>query len=153
MHRILALLAACTVLASAHAGEVFVTKDAQGHPVYTDKPESLPAAKVNVATSQTDTVEVKKRYDAEMKSYAEADKAASEARKRAAESSKATAMTGEDKAKRCQDARTRYEAVMSAQRLYEEGDKADERRYLDSKEIDAARAQAKTLMDEFCSGQ
>ena len=41
---------------------------------------------------------------------------------------------------------------MDAQRLYEEGPNG-ERRYLDSQEIDAARANAKQVMDQFCSGQ
>ena len=55
-------------------------------------------------------------------------------------------------AKRCADARTRYQAVMSSYRLYEQGPDG-ERRYLDSAEIDAARADAKKVMDEFCGGQ
>jgi hypothetical protein len=42
---------------------------------------------------------------------------------------------------------------MNARRLYEPGSSPDERRYLDSNEIDAARADAKKLMDEFCAGQ
>jgi hypothetical protein len=42
---------------------------------------------------------------------------------------------------------------MNARRLYEPGSTPDERRYLDSAEIDAARASAKQVMDEFCAGQ
>jgi len=43
--------------------------------------------------------------------------------------------------------------MMNARRLYETGSTAEDRRYLDSNEIDAARADAKQLMDEFCAGQ
>ena len=43
---------------------------------------------------------------------------------------------------------------MTAQRLYEPGATEGERRYLDSKEIDAARARMPSrLMDEFCADQ
>lgn len=150
------LLAAVLTLACATlsgASEVFVTKDAQGRPVYTDRPESLPAEKVNVATQQTDVVEVQNRYQQQMQAASEKDKAAADAAKKAAEAKQAQELTAADKAKRCQEARDRYQNVMNARRLYEPGATPDERRYLDSAEIDAARANAKQVMDDFCAGQ
>ena len=140
-------------VAGAHAGEVYKTTDAQGRPVYTDKPPSLPAEKLNVQTATTDMVEVQKRYDSQMKQYGAADKAEADAAKKAADARKAQEMTAEDRAKRCIDARQRYESYMNARRLYEPGSAEGERRYLDSAEIDAARANAKQAMDELCSGQ
>ena len=153
MQRLILLVASLLVLGSAQASEVFVTKDAQGRPIYTDRPESLPAQKVNVATKQTDTVEVQRQYDEKMKSYAEADKVKAEASKQAAEGKQAREISAADKAKRCLDARARYEQVMTAQRLYEPGATEGERRYLDDKEIDLAREHSKKVMDEFCAGQ
>ena len=153
MQKLLLLVASLLVLGSAQASEVFVTKDAQGRPIYTDRPESLPAQKVNVATKQTDTVEVQRQYDEKMKSYAEADKAKAAASKQAAEVKQAKELSAADKAKRCLDARARYEQVMTAQRLYEPGATEGERRYLDDKEIDQAREHSKKVMDEFCAGQ
>ena len=153
MQKLLLLVASLLVLGSAQASEVFVTKDAQGRPIYTDRPESLPAQKVNVATKQTDTVEVQRQYDEKMKSYAEADKVKAEASKEAAEGKQAREISAADKAKRCLDARARYEQVMTAQRLYEPGATEGERRYLDDKEIDLAREHSKKVMDEFCAGQ
>ena len=153
MQKLLLLVASLLVLGSAQASEVFVTKDAQGRPIYTDRPESLPAQKVNVATKQTDTVEIQRQYDEKMKSYAEADKVKAEASKQAAEGKQAREISAADKAKRCLDARARYEQVMTAQRLYEPGATEGERRYLDDKEIDLAREHSKKVMDEFCAGQ
>jgi hypothetical protein len=153
MQKLLLLVASLLVLGSAQASEVFVTKDAQGRPIYTDRPESLPAQKVNVATKQTDTVEVQRQYDEKMKSYAEADKVKAEASKQAADGKQAREISAADKAKRCLDARARYEQVMTAQRLYEPGATEGERRYLDDKEIDQAREHSKKVMDEFCAGQ
>jgi len=153
MQRLLLLVASLLILGSTQANEVFVTKDTQGRPVYTDRPESLPAQKVNLATKQTDTVEVQRQYDAKMKSYAEADKAEAEAAKKSVDSKQAQELSAADKAKRCLDARARYEQVMTAQRLYEPGATDGERRYLDDKEIDAAREYSKKVMDEFCAGK
>jgi hypothetical protein len=150
-----ALLTAATLLlaaAGAHAGEVYKTTDAQGRPVYTDKPPSLPAERLKVQSATTDVVEVQKRYDAQMKQYGAADQAEADAAKKAADARKAQEMTAEDRAKRCIDARQRYESYMNARRLYEPGTAEGDRRYLDSAEIDAARANAKQAMDELCSG-
>jgi hypothetical protein len=153
MHRIaITALAALGLSFTAQAGDVFITKDAQGNPVYTDRPESLPAQKIDVATNRTGVVDTKPRTDPSTSPYAADDKARAEAAKQAAENRQAAALTAADKAKRCQDARTQYQDVMNARRLYEEDDKGG-RRYLDSAEIDAARADAKKLMDEFCSGK
>jgi len=41
---------------------------------------------------------------------------------------------------------------LTARRLYEPGGAEGERRYLSDAEIDAARTDAKRLVDEFCSG-
>jgi hypothetical protein len=153
MQRLLLLVASLLVLGSAQANEVFVTKDAQGRPVYTDRPDSLPAQKVNVATKQTDAVDVQRQYDEKMKSYSEADKAKAEAAKKSVDAQQVQELSAADKAKRCQESRTRYQNMMNARRLYEPGSSPEDRRYLDSNEIDAARENAKKVMDEFCAGQ
>lgn len=155
MHRTaIVFLAATTLFGSvASVADVFVTKDAEGRIVYTDRPDTLPAQKMNVVSKQTDVVEVRNRTQAQASANAEADKASTEAAKQAAEAKQAKKLTAADQAKRCQEARDRYQNVMNARRLYEEGATPDERRYLSSEEIDAARGSAKQVMDEFCAGQ
>jgi len=153
MPRLILLLTALAVLGSAQANEVFVTKDAQGRPIYTDRPESLPAQKVKVASGSTETVEAQRQYNEKMQANAAAEKSQADAEKQATEAKAANELTAADKAKRCLDARARYEQVMTAQRLYEPGETEGERRYLDSKEIDEARASTKKAMDEFCADQ
>ena len=149
----LTLLISLVLAAGAHANEVYRTKDAKGQPVYTDKPMTLPAERLDVKTSSTDTVEAQKRYEDQMKRYSEADKAQSEAASRTAEAQKAKELSAEDRAKRCQEARQRYESYMNSRRLYEQGATESERRYLTDAEMDAARENAKKTMDEFCSGK
>jgi hypothetical protein len=146
-------LAALLACATASAADVFVTRDAQGRPIYTDRPEKLPAEKVSVATKQTDVVEVQSRYQAEMTKLQEADKTATDAARKTTEAKQAAELSAADKAKRCQDARSRYENLMNARRIYEPGTTPDDRRYLDSAEMDATRENAKRVMDEFCAGQ
>jgi hypothetical protein len=153
MQRILLLVMTLAVLGTAQANEVFVTRDAQGRPVYTDRPESLPAQKVNVATQSTETVEAQRRADEQAKATAAAGRTQADSSRKAAESRSARELTDADKAKRCEEARAHYMTVMNSQRLYEQGPNEGERRYLDSDEIDATRENAKKVMDEFCSGQ
>ena len=149
----LTLFAALLIAGGAQAGDVFKTTDAKGQPIYTDHPDTLPAQKVEIKSQQTDTVEAQKRYDAEMKGYAQGDKTSTDAAKQAASAQKGAKLSGEDLAKRCQEARTRYDKYMNSRRLYEPGATENDRHYLSDAEIDAARANAKQVMDEFCAGQ
>ncbi|RPI16285.1 MAG: DUF4124 domain-containing protein [Lysobacterales bacterium] len=149
----LTALAACLLAVTAQAGEVFKTTDSEGRTIYTDRPQTLPAERLDVRTSTTDTVEVARRYDEQKKQYAEADKARTDAVQKATDAKKTEELTAEDRAKRCVESRERYESMMNARRLFEPGSTEGERRYLSSEEIDAARANAKQTMDEFCTGQ
>lgn len=145
------LLAGTLLTAGAQAAEVFRTTDARGQPIYTDKPETLPAEKLNVASATTDVVEAQRRYDAQMQRYAD-QVAAARGNPPAAEAPpKASQLSDEERAQRCGEARKRYDSYVSAHRLYEAGASEGERRYLTDTEIDAAREQARKVVDEFCS--
>ncbi len=146
------ILAGLMLAGAAWGGDVYVVTDSNGNRVYTDRPQSLPAERLNVRSNETDPAAVRERYDAQMKSYAGDDSKGEQPPEAAAELAKADALSAEDRAKRCVDARQRYQGYMEAMRLYEtESD--GQRRYLDSTELDAARANAKKTMDEFCSAQ
>ncbi len=148
----LTLLVAMLVVGGAQASDVYKTTDPKGQPVYTDRPATLPATRVDVRTQSTDEVEVQQRYDEQMKSYAEADKARTAKATEAADAAKAADLSATAKARRCEEARQRYESYMNARRLYEPGADESERRYLSDAEIDDAREKAMKVMNEFCSG-
>jgi hypothetical protein len=148
----LTLLAALLFAGTAGAGDVYVTRDAQGNPVYTDTPQSIPAQKLDVHSASTDPAEVKARYDEELKRAAAEDAASTKAAATSSSAARARELTEEDKAKRCVQAREHYQAVMSNFRLYEEGPNGD-RRYLTSEEIDATRVNAQKNVNEFCGEQ
>jgi hypothetical protein len=152
MKLILTFAAGLLLAAAAQAGDVYVTKDAKGNRVYTDRPQTLPAEKAGIESTSTDPAEVQARYDEQMQRYSEADAAAAKGAAAASDAKKAAALKAEDKAQRCVEARKRYQASMESYHLYVVGPDG-ERRYLDSAEIDRVRADAKRSMDEFCGGQ
>jgi hypothetical protein len=150
MKRTLILLAALVAAASAQA-DVFKSTDSKGQPVYTDRPATLPAERIDVRTQETDEVSVKERYDEQMKAYADADKARSQQATADADKARADELSATAKAKRCEDARARYEAYMNSRRLYEPVEGSDERRYLTDAEMDAARERALQVMNTYCN--
>jgi hypothetical protein len=70
MRRMQAIIAGLLLSGVAVGGEVYVTRDASGNPVYTDRPATLPAEKLGVRSNTTDPAEVQARYDEQMKKYA-----------------------------------------------------------------------------------
>jgi hypothetical protein len=147
MKRVVVLAAGLVLAWTAGAGDVYMTRDAKGNPVYTDIPATLPAEKVGILSKSTDPAEVQSRYDSQMKQYDQGN-----ATKPRPDAEQPPALTDEELAKRCTDARKRYQAYLDAFRLYEELPNG-ERRYLTNEELDAARADARQVMDRSCSDQ
>jgi hypothetical protein len=152
MKLLLTITATLVLCAPAWGGDVYVVTDSSGNRVYTDRPQTLPAEKITVRGSAADAAAVRDRNEGQTKQDgADVPKAAATEQK-PQDKARAEAMSSEDRAKRCVEARQRYQGYMDAMRLYEEGPDG-ERRYLDSDQIDAARANAKKTMDEFCNPQ
>ncbi len=143
-------LSALLLFGGAQASDVYKTVDANGRPVYTDRPGNQSAERLNIRSMSTDPAEVQRRYDDAMKRFEEADKAATDAAQDEAEAREIKKATAADRARRCQESRDNYAALIRARRIYEPGPGEGERRYLDDDEITAARENAKQLVDEFC---
>jgi hypothetical protein len=137
-------------MASASAADVYKYKDEKGNIQYTDRPLTLPAERINIQSQRTDVVELQERTNDETKAAADQDKARQQADKVKTDQKKATVATAEGKAEACNKARQDYLSRMNAQRLFEQLPNGD-RRYLESAEIDATRAAAKTAMDALCN--
>lgn len=152
MRPMMLLLAATLLAGTAGAGDVYVSRDAKGNVIYTDTPQTVPAQKLEIRSSSTDPAQAQARYDEQMKQYAADDAGTAQPAASTAGAKKAAAPSAEERAKRCAQARQRYDASMQSFHLYVVGPDG-ERRYLDSSEIDATRADAKKVMDELCSGQ
>jgi hypothetical protein len=150
LRSLLVLTAATSLLvATAHAADVYKYKDEQGNVLYTDKPRTLPAERLDVKSQKTDTVALQARKESEQKRMQDADKTRQQATTQRADQQQATQLTAKDKAERCVKARERYDSYMNSQKLYETLPN-NERRYLSSEELDAARASAKASMDVMC---
>ncbi len=143
-------VATAWLAAGPAAADVYKFKDDKGNVLYTDKPATLPAERLNIQSQKTDTVAVQTRQQDELKRLQDADKANQQANSDAKDQPPAAPQaTAAQKADQCVKARTRYDSYMSSQRLYEQG--ADgERRYLSDAELTAARASAKASMDVMC---
>lgn len=143
------LIASLAVISSSYA-DVYRFVDAKGQVQYTDRPELLPAQRLNVQSQRTDTVAVAQRIAEENKQREADAKAQQSTDKAATDKSKTQQTTSADKAERCTKARQRYDEVMTAQRIFST-DANGERVYMDDKQIDQARASAKQMMDTWCN--
>lgn len=152
MKQVAVVLAGILLAGAAGAGDVYVTKDAKGNTVYTDTPQTLPAEKMAVQGQGVSQPAAAQQSSSEMQQYKAQDQAYEKSQAQQAEARKAAEDSAADRAKRCTDARQQYQDVMNSRRLYDEGPNG-ERTYLTSEQIDKARANAKEVMDQFCSGK
>lgn len=150
--RIVYLMAALSIVATAHAGDVYVSRDANGNIVYTDTPQTIPAKKIGVASTPQDDADADARAQADQEQYQAQIQAANAADAKQAAAQQAGKQSAEQQAQQCAAARERYQKMMEAHRLYEQGPNG-ERTYLDSDQIDASRQSAKQAVDQLCNSK
>lgn len=144
------LTAAVAVFATGPvAADVYKFKDDHGNVLYTDKPSTLPAERLNIQSQKTDVVAAQTRAQEETKRVQDADKANQPAAQGDQQQTATPAASADNKAAGCAKARDRYNQYMTSQRLYESLPDG-QRRYLSDAELDAARASAKASMDVMC---
>lgn len=142
-------VAAAVFAAGPVAADVYKFKDDHGNVLYTDKPSTLPAERLNIQSQKTDVVAAQARAQEETKQVQDADKANQQAAQGGQQQTATPAEAANNKSEGCAKARDRYNQYMTSQRLYES--LADgQRRYLSDAELDAARASAKASMDVMC---
>jgi uncharacterized protein DUF4124 len=151
MLRTLFMLTAATAVLAAGpaAADVYKFKDDKGNVLYTDKPSTLPAERLNIQSQKTDTVAVQARQQEEMKRMQDADKANQQTNGQNKEQAQTSQMNAAERAEQCTKARERYDQYANSRRLYEKLPDGS-RRYLSDAELDAARTSAKTSMDAMC---
>ncbi len=137
------------LVAGSASADVYKFTDERGNVLYTDKPATLPAERLNIQSNKTDVVAVQARQEAEMKRMEETEHTRQQSSAQQTDQKAAAELTAKDKAERCTRARERYDSYMNSQRLYQT-DQNGERRYLNDDELDAARNAAKVSMEELC---
>lgn len=143
-----ALSASMLLAVQAHA-DVYKYTDDKGNVLYTDKPATLPAERVNVQSQKTDLVALQARQQEERARANAATQARQQSSSQQANESNGADTSPSNQAEQCTKARERYDSYMNSQRLYEALPNG-ERRYLSDAELDAARASAKASMDVLC---
>jgi len=134
---------------TAVGSDIYKYTDAKGNVLYTDKPATLPAERLNLESRDTDPAAVQAQQEADAKRRQDAESARHASAKQQADQRAGAELNAKDKADHCAKARARYDTYMSSPRLYEMG--ADgQRRYLSDQELTAARAAAKASMEELC---
>ena len=141
--------AAAAFAAGPAAADVYKFKDDHGNVLYTDKPATLPAERLNIQSQKTDTVAVQARAEQEAQRQQEADRANQQAAGQNKDQQQATQLSATQKAEQCTKARQRYDTYMNSQRLYQQTPDG-QRKYLSDEELNAARASAKASMDVMC---
>jgi hypothetical protein len=141
--------AAAAFAAGPVAADVYKFKDDHGNVLYTDKPSTLPAERLNIQSQRTDVVAVQARAQEDSKRQQDADKTSQQAASQAKDQQQANALSATQKADQCVKARQRYDTYMSSQRLYQQTPDG-QRQYLSDQELTAARAAAKATMDVMC---
>jgi len=142
-------VAAAVLAAGPVAADVYKFKDDKGNVLYTDKPSTLPAERLNIQSQKTDTVAVQTRQQEEMKRMQDADKSSQQAAGQNKDQQQASQLTATQKADQCSKALERYDSYANSRRLYEKLPDGS-RRYLSDAELDAARVSAKASMDVMC---
>jgi len=143
------LLAVLTMAAVPTVADVYRYVDANGEVQYTDRPQTLPAERLNIESRRTDVVALNERRQAEQEQAAKDEESRQAALANAADQRAAKQLTAKEKAEQCIQARERYGKYATSHRLYEDLGNG-ERRYLSDAEIDAARDGAKRAMEELC---
>ncbi|MGE0114894.1 MAG: DUF4124 domain-containing protein [Steroidobacteraceae bacterium] len=151
MSRLTAVLALSIIAVSVSQADVYRFVDSKGQVQYTDRPETLPAELLaRIKSQRTDNSALADRVAADLKARDAAAKSQEAANKAAADKQKAEQLTAADKANRCTQARGRYESVTTTDRVYSL-DAKGERVYMDSQQLDKARATAKEQVDMWCN--
>lgn len=132
----------------AIAGDIYKWVDADGNVHYEDRPIGAQSERLDIQSRPTDRAAVTAQVQAatEARVKAREDKAAELAEQPTAEELRAAA---EEKAQKCSDYRERLQRMLRSRRIYRE-DENGERVYLDEAQMEEARNDVQSQVQEFC---
>lgn len=129
----------------SHAGEVYKSIDAQGHVVYSDRPDTSAAQRAVVRVDQPDPREVARNAKEQEIQNAEETQ---HKKQQAIEDAK-KALEDHNRQVQCDTARDHYYSLKDAGRIYDR-DAAGNRVYYNDVEADAKREEARLAMAAAC---
>jgi hypothetical protein len=149
----LALAIGTAVQAAGQQGAVYLWVDKNGTPHYEDRPNELASSKeMNLRYQLTDQ---KALASAAQKKTEMTDAAKTRDKQEADDKTKGQSIaqqTADERTANCKAAKERLEKYDAAHKLYKPLPNG-ERQYLTDQEMDAARAEARKTVDEWCSAK
>jgi hypothetical protein len=133
-----------TVL-TAGAEEIYKSVDAQGHVVYSDRPNSTGAQKTEITVQQADPGEAARLAKERLLLKAQDD----QRKQQDLAESKAKAQQDARKKAECKNARDHYNNLKEARRLFTRGNDGNREYYTDA-QLDAMRNEALRTMNAAC---
>jgi hypothetical protein len=127
------------------ADEIYKSVDAQGHVVFSDRPNTSGAQKTAVAVQQADAHEAARLAKQQMLLKAEDD----QRKKQEMQDSHAKEQQDATRKAQCDKARERYNFLKSINRLYTPGADGNREYYTDT-QLDAMREEAGRTMNAAC---
>lgn len=142
----LAVVLSLTCAGTLAADDIYVSRDANGRPVYSDREPRGPHVRVHVESRPVPANSVVSSSADQRESW---QQAAQDRENRARRAEAARLAAAEEAAKRCAQAR-RQQAIYGVDGRKCDYDENGNRKCLSSAEIDAKRAEAKQLMATNC---
>ena len=147
--RIAMTVAGCLLLLPVHiafADGIYKSVDAQGHVIYSDRPNTAGARKTKITVQQADPDEAVRLAKERVLLRAEDD----QRKKQELLDSKAKAQQDAKKKVQCKNARDHYNYLKDSRRLYTSGADGNRDYYTDA-QMDAMRAEALRTMNVACA--
>ncbi|NOX70146.1 MAG: DUF4124 domain-containing protein [Gammaproteobacteria bacterium] len=138
-------LAAASVAA---AGEIYMWTDKDGNSHYEDRPTEGAVRLAGIESRSTDNSQVQAMVQARRDTRATAREAAANGPQ--APTREERRAEAKERADQCTGFRARLEKLLTSRRLYRQDDKG-ERVYLGDNEMDVARAEAQSKVEEYCA--
>jgi hypothetical protein len=130
---------------TSRADEIYKSVDAQGHVVYSDRPNVAGAQKAQITVQEADPNEATRLAKQRMLLKAEDD----QRKKQELADSHAKEQQQAKKNAQCKSARDNYNFLKEAHRLFKPGSDGDREYYTDA-QLDAMREAARRTMDAAC---
>lgn len=138
-------LLAVPFLFTARADEIYKSVDAQGHVVYSDRPNTSGAQKTAVAVQQADSNEAARLAKEQMLLKAED----AQRKRQELQETRAKAQQDATRKAQCKNATNHYNYLKSVNHLYTPGADGNREYYTDA-QLDAMREEARRTMNTVC---
>ena len=143
------LMLAMAMAGTAIAGDIYKWTDEEGNVHFGDRPLGEQPERLAIQSKPTDPAKIQAMAQARSQAAAKAAEEAAAAQPEGPSEEELQAQANE-RAQKCTTYRAQLQKYVTSRRLYRE-DESGERVYLDEGEMQAAREQVESRVEEYCS--